>query len=43
MKHLQFPFAETVTLVVKNGKARSIIECELASSEIYQSLAYRSK
>jgi hypothetical protein len=45
MKHLQFPFAETVTLVVKNGKARSRIECELASSEIeiYQSLAYRSK
>lgn len=45
MKHLQFPFAETVTLVVKNGKARSSIECELASSEmeIYQSLAYRSK
>jgi hypothetical protein len=33
MKHLQFPFAETVTLVVKNGKALSSIECELAFSE----------
>lgn len=45
MKHLKFPFAETVTLVVKNGKTKLAIDCELASSEIeiYQSLAYRKK
>lgn len=45
MKHLNFPFAETVALVVKNGKAKLTVDCELASSEIeiYQSLAYRKK
>lgn len=45
MKHLQFPFAETTTVVVKNRKKSFTVECELTSSEIeiYQSLAYRKQ
>ena len=45
MKHLQFPFAENVTIEISNGKKNVLVECELASSEIeiFQSLSYRTK
>ena len=45
MKHLQFPFAEKVTIELTNGKKKVLVDCELASSEIeiFQSLSYRTK
>ena len=45
MKHLQFPFAENVTIEITNGRKKVLVECELASSEIeiFQSLSYRTK
>lgn len=45
MKHLQFPFAENVSIEVSNGKKKILVNCELASSviEIFQSLSYRKK
>ena len=45
MKHLQFPFAENVTIAISNGRKKVLVECELASSEIeiFQSLSYRTK
>ena len=45
MHHIRFPFAESIDLsIVKAGKT-TIINCELASSdvEIFQSLNYRKK
>jgi uncharacterized membrane protein (UPF0127 family) len=43
MKYLKFPFADTISINLNNGKRNTIVECELASSEIeiYQSLSYR--
>jgi uncharacterized membrane protein (UPF0127 family) len=45
MKHLQFPFAENVSIEITNGRKKVLVECELASSEIeiFQSLSYRTK
>jgi uncharacterized membrane protein (UPF0127 family) len=45
MKHLQFPFAENVTIEISNGKKKVLVDCELATSEIeiFQSLSYRTK
>ena len=45
MKHLQFPFAENVTIEITNGNKKVLVDCELASSEIeiFQSLSYRTK
>ena len=45
MKHLQYPFAENVTIEITNGKKKVLVNCELASSEIeiFQSLSYRTK
>jgi uncharacterized membrane protein (UPF0127 family) len=45
MKHLQFPFAEKVTIEITNDKKKVLVDCELASSEIeiFQSLSYRTK
>jgi hypothetical protein len=40
MKHLQFPFAENVSIEITNGRKKVLVECELSSSEIeiFQSL-----
>jgi hypothetical protein len=45
MKHLQFPFAENVTIEIANGRKKVLVDCELASSEIeiFQSLSFRTK
>ena len=45
MKHLQFPFAENITIKITKSKKKILIDCELASSEIeiFQSLSYRTK
>ncbi len=45
MKHIRFPFAESIDLSIVKGGKTTIINCELASSdvEIFQSLNYRKK
>ncbi len=45
MKHLQFPFAENITIEISNGRKKVLVDCELASSEIeiFQSLSFSSK